>query len=42
LYGKIMFLLNAPAQRVASAMSAVARNMAVVVKEAAKENKFSS
>jgi large subunit ribosomal protein L10 len=42
LYGKIMFLLNAPAQRIASAMQAVTRNMAVVVSEAARENKFAS
>jgi large subunit ribosomal protein L10 len=42
LYGKIMFLLSAPAQRIASAMKAVARNMAAVVNEAAKDGKFAS
>ena len=42
LYSKIMFLVNAPAQRVATAMSAIMRNMAVVVSEAAKQNKFAS
>jgi large subunit ribosomal protein L10 len=42
LYGKIMFLLNAPAQRIASAMKAVSRNMAAVVNEAAKEGKFAN
>jgi large subunit ribosomal protein L10 len=42
LYSKIMFLVNSPAQRVATAMSAIMRNMAVVVSEAAKQNKFAS
>jgi large subunit ribosomal protein L10 len=40
LISKIMFLLQAPAQRLASALAAVPRNMAVVVSEAAKQNKF--
>lgn len=42
LYSKIMFLVNAPAQRTASVLAAVARNLAVVVSEAVKANKFSS
>ena len=42
LISKIMFLLSAPAQRVASAMSAVNRNLAVTVSEAVKANKFGS
>ena len=41
LISKIMFLLSSPAQRIASATAAVARNMAVVVNEAMKEEKFS-
>ena len=41
LMSKIMFLLNAPAQRIASAMAGVARNLAVVTGEAVKEKKFS-
>ena len=40
LMSKIMFLLSAPAQRIASAMSAVTRNVAVTVSEAVKANKF--
>lgn len=40
LIGKIMFLINSPAQRIASALSAVTRNVAVVVSEAQKANKF--
>jgi large subunit ribosomal protein L10 len=40
LISKIMFLLNAPAQRIATAMAAVPRNLAVVTSEAVKANKF--
>ena len=42
LISKIMFLVNAPAQRIASVVSAVNRNLAVVVNEAVKANKFGS
>lgn len=42
LISKIMFLLNAPAQRIATALNALPRNAAVVVSEAVKANKFSS
>jgi large subunit ribosomal protein L10 len=41
LIGKIMFLLQAPAQRMATAMAAVSRNLAVTVQEAVKAEKFS-
>src|SRR2546423_1435313 len=40
LISKIMFLLNAPAQRIAVALNALPRNLAVVVNEAAKAQKF--
>jgi large subunit ribosomal protein L10 len=40
LISKIMFLLNAPAQRIAMALNALPRNMAVTVNEAIKANKF--
>ena len=40
LISKIMFLLNAPAQRIATALNALPRNMAVTVNEAIKANKF--
>ncbi len=40
LISKVMFMLNAPAQRIATATAAVTRNMAVVVSEAVKANKF--
>jgi len=40
LISKIMFLLQSPAQRLAGAAAAVARNLAVVMNEAVKEKKF--
>src|SRR5277367_118832 len=40
LISKVMFLLNSPAQRVASMLAAVPRNLAVVTSEAVKANKF--
>lgn len=40
IYSKLLFLINAPAQRLVTAMSAVGRNLAVVVNQGVKENKF--
>lgn len=40
LYAKLLFLINAPAQRLVTAMNAVGRNLAVVVNQGVKENKF--
>jgi len=40
IYSKLLFLINAPAQRLVTAMNAVGRNLAVVVNQAVKENKF--
>jgi len=40
ILAKLLYLINAPAQRLASAIGAVGRNLAVVVDQAAKENKF--
>jgi large subunit ribosomal protein L10 len=42
LISKIMFLLNAPAQRIAVALNALPRNLAVVLSEAVKAEKFGS
>ena len=42
LLSKIMFLLNAPAQRIATTLNALPRNLAVTVNEAIKANKFGS
>jgi large subunit ribosomal protein L10 len=40
LIAKLLFLLNAPAQRIAIAVNGVARNLAVVLKQAVEQNKF--
>ncbi|MGA9206964.1 MAG: 50S ribosomal protein L10 [Terriglobales bacterium] len=40
IYSKLLFLINAPAQRLVTAMNAVGRNLAVVVDQAVKEKKF--
>jgi large subunit ribosomal protein L10 len=40
IYSKLLFLLNAPAQRLVTVMNATARDLAVVVNQGVKENKF--
>src|SRR6202163_3304925 len=40
LIAKVMFLINAPAQRMAVSLNGIARNLAVVLDQAIKENKF--
>jgi large subunit ribosomal protein L10 len=40
IYSKLLFLMSAPAQRLVTAMNAVGRNLAVVVNQGVKENKF--
>ena len=40
IFSKLLFLINAPAQRLVTVMSAVGRNLAVVVNQGVKENKF--
>ena len=40
LFAQLLHLINAPAQRLASAISAVGRNLAVVVDQGVKEKKF--
>jgi large subunit ribosomal protein L10 len=40
ILAKLLFLINAPAQRLATAINAVGRNLAVVVDQGVKENKF--
>lgn len=40
IFSKLLFLLNAPAQRLVTAMNAVGRNLAVVVDQGVKEKKF--
>lgn len=40
IYAKMLFLINAPAQRLVTTMNAVGRNLAVVIDQGCKENKF--
>jgi large subunit ribosomal protein L10 len=40
VFAKLLYVINAPAQRLVSAMNGVGRNLAVVLDQAAKENKF--
>jgi large subunit ribosomal protein L10 len=40
IFARLLFLINAPAQRLVTAISAVGRNLAVVVDQGVKENKF--
>jgi large subunit ribosomal protein L10 len=42
ILSKLLYLINAPAQRLVTAMNAVGRNLAVVVDQGCKENKFQS
>ncbi len=42
LIAKVMFLINSSAQRLAVSLTGVARNLAVVIDQAAKEGKFAS
>ena len=40
LYSKLLFLLNAPATRLATAVNAVGRNLAVVIGQGVEQKKF--
>ncbi len=40
LMSKLLFLINAPAQRLATAINAVPRNLAVVIDQAVQQKKF--
>ena len=42
ILSKVLFLINAPAQRLVTAIGGVGRNLAIVVDQAVKENKFSA
>jgi large subunit ribosomal protein L10 len=41
LIAKVLFLINAPAQRLATALNGVSRNLAVVLNQAVEQKKFS-
>ena len=40
IFAKLLYLINAPAQRLAMTINAVGRNLAVVVDQGVKENKY--
>jgi large subunit ribosomal protein L10 len=40
IFAKLLYLINAPAARLVTAVNAVGRNLAVVVDQGVKENKF--
>ena len=40
IYSKLLFLMNAPAQRLVTVMNAVGRDLAVVVSQGVEKNKF--
>jgi large subunit ribosomal protein L10 len=42
ILARLLFLISAPAQRLVTAVNAVGRNLAVVVDQGVKENKFSA
>lgn len=42
ILSKLLYLIQAPAQRLVTAMNGVGRNLAVVIDQGVKENKFSS
>lgn len=42
IFAKLLYVINAPAQRLVTAMNGVGRNLAVVVDQGVKENKFQS
>ena len=42
IFAKLLFLINAPAQRLATVINTVGRNLAVVIDQGCKESKFKS
>ena len=42
IFAKLLWVINAPAQQLVTAMNGVGRNLAVVVDQGVKENKFQS
>ena len=42
IFSKLLYVINAPAQQLVTAMNGVGRNLAVVVDQGVKENKFSA
>jgi large subunit ribosomal protein L10 len=42
IYAQLLYVINAPAQGLVTAIGGVGRNLAVVVDQGVQENKFSS
>jgi large subunit ribosomal protein L10 len=42
IYAKLLYLINAPAQRLVTTLGAVGRNLAVVIDQGVKEEKFTA
>jgi large subunit ribosomal protein L10 len=42
IFGRLLFLINAPAQRLATVINAVGRNLAVVVNQGVEKQKFAA
>jgi large subunit ribosomal protein L10 len=42
IHSKLLFLINAPAQRLVTVLNAAGRDLAVVLNQGVKENKFKS
>ena len=42
IYSKLLFLINAPAQRLVTAMNAVGKNLAVVINQGVEKQKFAN
>lgn len=42
IYAKLLYVINAPAQKLVTAINGVGRNLAVVIDQGVKENKFSA
>jgi large subunit ribosomal protein L10 len=40
IYSKLLFLMNAPAQRLVTVMNAVGRDLAVVINQGVEKQKF--
>jgi large subunit ribosomal protein L10 len=42
LFSKLLFLINAPAQRLVTVVNAIGRDLAIVIDQGVKENKFAA
>jgi large subunit ribosomal protein L10 len=42
IFAQLLYVINAPAQRLVTAINGVGRNLAVVIDQGVKENKFSA